>query len=183
MGIVSADAESCYDRIAHVFASLVFQAVGVGITAILAMLTSIQHMKFYLRTGLGESVGYMTAVLGSIIQGLCQGNTAAPAGWSLISAVLIKVFKRFGHGAFYQSPITRDMYNTAGCLYVDDNDIFTMNSSLSTDALWQEAALSTLRWSELLTIPGGSAKGEKCFGYLLNLFHKKPTKSALTPVS
>jgi hypothetical protein len=67
MGIVSADAESCYDRIAHVFASLVFQAVGVAITAILAMLTCIQHMKFYLRTGLGESVGYMTALLGSII--------------------------------------------------------------------------------------------------------------------
>jgi hypothetical protein len=132
MGIVSADAESCYDRIAHVFASLVFQAVGVCITAILAMLLSIQHMKFYLRTGLGESVGYMMAVLGSIIQGLCQGNTAAPAGWSLISAVLINVFKRFGHGAFYQTPITRKMHDSAGCLYVNDNDIFTMNSALSS---------------------------------------------------
>jgi hypothetical protein len=38
IGIVSADAESCYDRVAHVFASLVFQAFGVGITAITAML-------------------------------------------------------------------------------------------------------------------------------------------------
>jgi hypothetical protein len=70
MGIILADAETCYDRIAHVFASLVYQSVGVSITAIMVMLTSIQHMKFYLRTGLGKSVGFMMAVLGSIIQGL-----------------------------------------------------------------------------------------------------------------
>jgi hypothetical protein len=110
----------------------------------------------------------MTAVLGSIIQGLCQGNTAAPAGWSLISTVLINVFKRFGHGAFYQTPITRKMHDSAGCLYVDNNDIFTMNSALSTEELWLEVAQSMLRWSELLTIPGGSGKGKKCFGYLID---------------
>jgi hypothetical protein len=51
MGIISADTETCYDRIAHVFASLVYQSVGVSITAIMVMLTSIQHMKFYLCTG------------------------------------------------------------------------------------------------------------------------------------
>jgi hypothetical protein len=70
IGIVSADAEQCYDRIAHVFASLVYQAFGVYISAVIVMLASIQHMRFYLRTGLGESVGFMTAVLDSIIQGL-----------------------------------------------------------------------------------------------------------------
>jgi hypothetical protein len=168
MGIVSADAESCYDRIAHVFASLVFQAVGVGITAVMAMLLSIQHMKFYLRTGLGESVSYMTAALGSIIQGLCQGNTAAPAGWSLISAVLIQVYKLFGHGAFYETPITRKSHNTAGVWYVDDTDLFTMNSGLATRELWAEVAKSTKTWTELLTVPGGSGKGEKCFGYMID---------------
>jgi hypothetical protein len=168
MGIVSADAESCYDRIAHVFASLVFQAVGVGITAVMAMLLSIQHMKFYLRTGLGESVSYMTAALGSIIQGLCQGNTAAPAGWSLISAVLIQVYKLFGHGAFYETPITRKSHNTAGVWYVDDADLFTMNSGLATRELWAEVARSTKTWTELLTVPGRSGKGEKCFGYMID---------------
>eukprot|EP00804_Cyclotella_cryptica_P019428 CCRYP_006609-RA/>CCRYP_006609-RA protein AED:0.28 eAED:0.24 QI:0/0/0/1/0/0/2/0/323 len=93
IGIVSADAESCYDRIAHVFTSLVFQAIGVGVTALAVMLSSIQKMKFHLRTGLGESKDYMTAAPGKIIQGMCQGNTAAPACWSMISAVLIAVYK------------------------------------------------------------------------------------------
>ena len=168
IGIVSADAEQCYDRIAHVCASLVFQAVGVLISAIMVMLLSIQNMKFYLRTGLGESAAFMSAVIGSIIQGLCQGNTAAPAGWSLISAVILKVYKLFGHGAHLTSPITRRDSCTAGVLFVDDVDLFTMNSALTSPELWEEAAISTETWTELLTVTGGSGKGEKCFGHLLD---------------
>jgi hypothetical protein len=168
MGIISADAEACYDRIAHVFASLVYQSVGVSITAIMVMLTSIQHMKFYLRTGLGKSVGFITAVLGSIIQGLCQGNTAAPAGWSLKSAVLLRAYKCFCHGAHFTTAISRTHHETAGIFYVDDVDLFIINSALITRDLWEEAAQSTKCWSELLTIPGGSGKGEKCFGYLID---------------
>ena len=168
IGIISADAEQCYDRIAHVVASLIYQAFGVFVSAVIVMLSSIQHMKFYLRTGLGESAGFMTAVLGSIIQGLCQGNSAAPAGWSLISAVLVNVYKSLGHGAYFVTPISRKEYDTAGVLYVDDVDLFTMRSNLPIKELWEEVAASTECWTELLTVPGGSGKGEKCFGYLLD---------------
>jgi len=168
IGIVSADAESCYDRIAHVFTSLVFQAVGVPLSALSVMLSSIQTMKFHLRTGLGESKDYMTAKPGRIIQGMCQGNTAAPACWSLISAVLILVYKTFGHGAHFTTAITKKSCSTAGCLYVDDVDLFSMNSQLVTPELWQEVAESTKTWTELLAVPGGSGKGEKCFGYLVD---------------
>ena len=86
LGIVSEDASNCYDRIAHPFCSLVFQAFGVAIASIIAMLACIQRMKFYLRTAFGESPGFMTALLGTIIQGLCQGNAASPAGWSVVCA-------------------------------------------------------------------------------------------------
>jgi hypothetical protein len=96
--------------------------------------------------------------LGNIIQGLCQGNTAAPAGWSLISAVLVKVYKSFGHGAYFQAPISHECYDTAGVLYVDDVDLFTMRSSLVTNELWEEVAASTESWTELLTVPGGWLK-------------------------
>jgi hypothetical protein len=107
---VSADAEQCYDCIAHVFASLDFQAFGVlcfhhrGYCHVIINST---HEILPSITGLGESVGFMTAVIGRIIQGLCQGNSAAPAGWSLISTVLIKVYKSFGHGAYFVMPISQ----------------------------------------------------------------------------
>ena len=51
---------------------------------------------------------------------------------------------------------------------MDDVDLFTMRSNLPIKELWEEVAASTECWTELLTVPGGSGKGEKCFGYLLD---------------
>ena len=48
------DADSCFDRIAHPIASLIFQALGVNSQALEAMLTTIQEMKFFLRTDYGD---------------------------------------------------------------------------------------------------------------------------------
>jgi hypothetical protein len=76
--------------------------------------------------------------------------------------------KSLGHGAFFQTPISRENYDTAGVLYVDDVDLFMMRSSLVTRELWEEVAASTEGWTKLLAVPGGSGKGEKCFGYLLD---------------
>ena len=51
-GLASVIADNCYDRIAHAIASLVFQVFGVPLSASESMLTTIQEMKFLLRTGL-----------------------------------------------------------------------------------------------------------------------------------
>jgi hypothetical protein len=56
--IASVDASNCYDRIAHAIASLVFQAFGVPTMAIETMLGAIENMKFYLRTGFGDSKSF-----------------------------------------------------------------------------------------------------------------------------
>jgi hypothetical protein len=56
--IPSIDASNCCDRIAHAIASLVFQAFGVPTTAIETMLGAIENMKFYLRTGFGDSKSF-----------------------------------------------------------------------------------------------------------------------------
>jgi hypothetical protein len=157
--IILADAGNCYDRISHAFASLVFQALGVSITMVMAMLTTIQNMKFVLRTGFGESTIYMTAVLGAIIHGLCQGNTAAPAGWSLISAVLLAAYKRLGHGAVVETPNSPQEDTTA---------LLVMNLKVATPELWHEAVDCSMDWSLVLRRPGGTTVGEKCFGYLLD---------------
>ena len=58
-GLASVDADNCYDRIAHPMASMVFQAFGVPTGPIRSMLTTIQDLRFYLRTGYGDSSGYV----------------------------------------------------------------------------------------------------------------------------
>ena len=54
-GISSVDAANCYDRVAHAIASLTFQAFGVPEKAVHAMLTTIEEMKYFLRTAYGDS--------------------------------------------------------------------------------------------------------------------------------
>ncbi len=53
--ITSVDALNCYDMIAHAMALLVFQAFRVPATAVESMLRTIENMKFFLRTGFGNS--------------------------------------------------------------------------------------------------------------------------------
>ena len=92
-GISAVDADNCYDRICHPIASLVFQALGVPKPAIVSMLSMIQDMKFHLRTGFGDSKVHAGATGGVKTQGLCQGNGAAPAGWTVTSIAMIRAYK------------------------------------------------------------------------------------------
>ncbi len=49
-GITAIDADNCYDRITHQIASIVFQALSLPKEARVSMCSSIQNMKFSLRT-------------------------------------------------------------------------------------------------------------------------------------
>jgi hypothetical protein len=94
VSLASVDADNCYDRIAPPMASMVFQSFGVPNPAIKSILTTIQDMKFYLRTGYGNSIGYAGGSNDPSgdtrkMQGMCQGNGAAPAAWTVMSIPMI----------------------------------------------------------------------------------------------
>ena len=94
------------------------------------MLGSIQLMKFFLRTGWGESSQYIGGEVHRILHGLCQGNGAAPAGWLVLSSVLVRILKRLGFGTKMNAPISRVVLDIIGVLYVDDTDLMIMQSCL-----------------------------------------------------
>ena len=105
-GISSVDADNCFDRVAHTVASLIFQAFGVLEGSCAAMLTMIQEMQFFLRTAFGESKSAVGFRIEIKTQGLCQGNGAAPAGWAVVSIVILRVHARKGHGATFRCPVS-----------------------------------------------------------------------------
>jgi hypothetical protein len=82
------DASNCYNWIAHAMASLIFQSFGAKSTAVLAMLETIQEMKFYLRTAYGDSKTFSGSTMDIKMQGLGQGNGASSAGWCIISIAI-----------------------------------------------------------------------------------------------
>jgi hypothetical protein len=122
-GLALVDADNCYDRIAHAIASLVFQALGVPLSASEAMLTTIQEMKFFFQAGFGDSTDFASSTLSIKTQGLCQGNGASPAGWAVVSICILSAHKKRGHGAHFTCPITKLKSHIAGIIYVDDTDL------------------------------------------------------------
>ncbi len=104
--IASVDASNCYDRIAHAMASWIFQAFGVPIAAVETMLGAIENMKFFLRTGFGDSKSFAGGSISIKTQGLTQDNRASAAGWAVISICILGAHGKKGHGAKFYCPIS-----------------------------------------------------------------------------
>ena len=93
-GLSSVDAANCYDSVAHAIAALTFRAF-VPKEAIHVMLQTIEEMKYSPRTAYGDSKRFRGSKMRVKFQGLlCQGNGTAPAGWAVISIVILGSHKR-----------------------------------------------------------------------------------------
>jgi hypothetical protein len=175
MGLALVDADNCYDRITHPMASMVFQAFGVPTGPIELMLTMLQEMHFFLRTGYGNSTGYVGGNKGLSImavknQGMCQGNGASPAAWTAVTIPMISAHKRKGHGAHLVTPISNQPCHLAGGLFVDNTNLLHLDmrrvkSAANAHERLQEAVIN---WGKLLIATGGALKPEKCSYYLIS---------------
>jgi hypothetical protein len=116
MTIVLADAADCYDRVNHVIMSLIWLALLNGnIPPVVVALICLQTMKFFQRTGYGESKTYFGGRdLVKYFMGLGQGSRAAPPSWIQLSSVLVNVYKQLGLGSFIINPISSEKIHSAG---------------------------------------------------------------------
>ena len=96
-GLSSVDAANCYDSVARAIAALAFRAFGVSKEAVQVILKTVEEMKYFLRTAYGDSKRFRGSKIRVKFQGLCQGNGAAPAGWVVISIVILGAHKRKGY--------------------------------------------------------------------------------------
>ncbi len=94
--IASVNASNCYNRIAHVIASLVFQAFGIPESAIESMLGMSENMKFFLRTRFGDSKRFAGGGISVKVQELAQGNGASHSGWAVISIMILRAHGKRG---------------------------------------------------------------------------------------
>jgi hypothetical protein len=174
-GIAAVDADNCYDCIAHPIALLVFQSLGVPKSAVYSMLVTIQEMKFFLCTGFGDSKTYKSSNYGTKTQGLCQGNGAAPAGWTVTSIIMINAHKRKDHGVHLVCTLSNGTLHIIGFLFVDDTDLkhLNMNKVETAAEAHEELQKSISNWGKVLQATGGTLKPAKSF-YHLFPFKWKP---------
>jgi hypothetical protein len=169
-GISAVDAYNCYDRIAHPIASMVFQVLGVPKLAIVSMLSTIQDMKFFLQTGYGDSKDYAGSTGEMKTQGLCQGNGAAPTGWTVTGIAMIQAHKWKGHGMHLYCPILKKEMHLAGTLFVDDTDLEHFNTTKNKTVITAHESMqrSILNWGWVLIATGGTLKPPKCIYHLIS---------------
>ena len=190
LAMSSVDAQTCYDRMVHSVTSICCQRWRVPIWAITSMLTSIQLMKFYIRTGFGDSETYYGGGDGPVpFQGGCQGNGAAPALWLSISAILVMTLKRLGTTTKFRSALSATKTKFIGFLFVDDTDLINLANDPETPA--QDVAASmqdnVTIWYKSLQHSGGALHPDKSSWCLLAYrwldtgawaFHTKETMQA-----
>jgi hypothetical protein len=153
-------------------ASLIFQSFGVESMAVSAMLETIQEMKLFLRTAYGDSKTFSDSSIKIKTQGLGQGNGAAPAGWGVISIVILRAHGAKGHGAQFIAPLSLVRTNLSAIIYVDNTDLLHINMDMDIEESIFEVKAAIQRaienWGRLLIATGGTLKPEKCFYYLID---------------
>ena len=179
-GLASVDADNCYDRIAHPMLSMILQAFGVPANAVKSMLSTIQDMKFFLRTGYGDSKSYVGGHGDAEsdhpkTQGIMQGNGGGPACWTVETIPMLRAHKRKGHGAHLLAKISGEDGHIAGSLFVDDDDKIHLNMKVleSTEQAFEGLQNSIINWGKLLIATGGALKPSKCSCYLISFKFKK----------
>jgi hypothetical protein len=149
---------------------MVFQSLGVPQEAATLLLSTIQDMRFFRRTGFGDSKAYAGSTNGKKTQGMCQGNGAAPAEWTFTSITMIQAHKRKGHGVHLECPITGTKLHLVGTLFVDDTDLehFDMTKVETVTEVHDTLQRSIHNWGKILIATGGALKPAKCFYHLLS---------------
>ena len=159
-----------YDRVAHAMASLIFQAVGVEQSAATTMLTTIQDMKFFLRTAFGDSKDFAGSTIKIKTQGLGQGNGGAPKGWCVITITILRAHGKKGHGATLMAPVSRVRQKISTILFVNNNDLLQINmeASETIQEVYRAIQRAVFNWGKLLIAMRGILKPEKYFYHLIN---------------
>ena len=139
MAILSMDAAQCYDRVNHIIMAMVWIVLIRNIMVVFLILSCLQTMEFFQRTGYGDSqdcFGIVNCIL--TWMGLGQGSRGASHGWMQLSSVIVNIMKKTGHAADIRHPITGAIVRSVGSLFVDDANIFVY--------LWQQGKIK-ISWS------------------------------------
>jgi len=170
--IISNDAKGCFDRIAHVMAILALRRLGIPRPAMMSMITTIQQMQHYIRTAFRESEqSHGPNPSGPPPQGLIQGNGAAPAAWSAVTAILVDFMKGEGYGYEAWAPISQRAMTLVCFRFVDDTNLILNNDDpgVTSEDLIDEAQSELSMWEGLISATGGALAPEKSYWYLVEV--------------
>jgi hypothetical protein len=96
------------------------------------------------------------------MHGICQGNGTRPAIWAVLSTPLLNLLRDSGFGCTFTSPISKEIMEFVGDLFVDDTDLIQTaekGESLTDVAAALQHSVET--WEGRLRATGGAIVPEK----------------------
>lgn len=166
-----ADLDQCFDRSNAPIAGLSARAHKISKSSTRLMLTTMQHMQYFLRTGFGLSdEPAFGGQDGDLLMSLGQGSGAAPMGMRNIITLATNAYKRLGHGINMKTAISTRIFLLAAIIYVDDTDLLHWGKfyGIEDEGFLADAQAATIDWCMLVQATGGAVKPAKSFWYLLS---------------
>ena len=137
-GMVSLDAETCFDRMCHHVVSICLQRAGIPLPSIYSTLSTIQQATHYVRTAFGDStIGYSGTKVYPL-QGFPQGHGMGPCGFQQITTPQINIARKNNAGFYHTSPISKEEIHITALVFFDDSKfIHTSPNYLTIDTITQ----------------------------------------------
>ena len=134
------DARGCFDRMALIVGSLCFHRLKIPHQEVRTLMTTLQKMKHYVRSGHRDSKTYYSGTQDKPLQGGGQGNGAAGPMWIAISIIMINIINSIGIGATLISAISLAAMSITAVMYVDKtNLLITVQKNENSESLMNKA--------------------------------------------
>jgi hypothetical protein len=173
--IASNDLKSCFDRMVHNVTILCLMRMGYPDKPLLSAFDTLQKMKHYVRTALGDSEEfYDAATFEKPPSSIGQGNGHGPQSWAVVSTPILENMKENGYGVEFISALTLEIVKMVAFSFVDDTDLVnTVEHEFGKSD--EEVATKKMqgaidRWGGLVNASGGASSHAKS-SWTLITFH------------
>ena len=160
------DATACYDRIIPGVGNLASRSHGLHRNVAIVQGSTLQEVKYHLKTQLGVTDEYYQHCTISPIYGTGQGSGNSPTVWLVVSSILFRCYSATANGARFESPdgsVIIDLYRVG---FVDDTccyvNLFRRDTPPDPIELIQLLQHDSQLWSDLLWKSGGALELPKC---------------------
>ncbi len=122
-------------------------------------------MRFYLRTGFGESKTSYGGTHEEQLAGYGQDNAAAGPGFTAMSSLIVNAYLHDSFGARIYSSYYEQLLLLAAVMFIKDTDLihWADQPSCSPSKLIASAQTATYSWGSLAIATGAAMKQEKCY--------------------
>jgi hypothetical protein len=164
------DATACFDRMIPSLVMLSLRAYGVPEQIVRLLGTTLEKMRYRIKTKIGVSKRYYQHTDDDPIYGTGQGSAGSPCFWLLTSIILFNIMEKIAHGITFTHPTGSETLQRTMEAFVDDTDV-AVNDSEKPYSPGKLAAIlqqDAQHWEKLLFTSGGKLELSKCFFYLMH---------------